>query len=267
MKRLYISLLSLLSIAVSITGCKKNDTTAAPAADFTFTVANLAVTFNNGASNGRYFSWDFGDNTNPSKDMSPGHSYTDAGTYTVTLTVTGRDGSTVKVAKQVTVTAPPNLVQGGKFDVGDASKWTIMNLSAGVSITIGNGVALWSGGNWGQAGIYQAVQVEANKKYQVNMQVSGSGASDTWFEVYVGKATPVQGQDYNDGGKRLALNTWSGCGTTAFSGPLTALSCDGSGGGVVQFPTAGTAYLVIRSGGSNLGTTGITVDNVELRPF
>ncbi|MEO6733177.1 MAG: PKD domain-containing protein [Ferruginibacter sp.] len=264
MKLLYISLIGLFAIG-AISSCKKEDSIAAPTTDFTFKAANLAVSFTNESTNGRYFSWDFGDKSTASTNMSPGHSYMDEGTYTVALTVTGRDGSTKTVSKPITVTAPPNLVQGGKFDVGDENKWTLLNISPGVAVSYTGGKAVWKGGGWGHAGIYQAIQVEANKKYQVNITVSGSGASDTWFEVYVGKAAPVQGQDYSDGGTRLALNTWNGCGKTAFSGPLTSLSCGGQGGGVVEFTTAGTVYLVIRGGGDNLGTTGISVDNVELR--
>jgi PKD repeat protein len=267
MKPLYKSLITLIMIAVSITACEKDDDVAAPTADFDFTVANLAVTFSNESTNGRYFTWDFGDGSDPITAMAPGYSYQDEGTYTVTLTVTGRDGSQVTTTKDVTVTAPPNLVEGGKFEAGDESKWTMLDLSPGVDVTFTNGAAVWQGGGWGQAGIYQAIELEANKKYQLNMKVSGSGATETWFEVYVGKAVPVQGQDYSDGGKRLAINTWAGCGTSAFNGPLTSISCDGTAGGVVEFPTAGTAYIVIRSGGANLGTTGITVDNVELRPL
>ena len=160
----------------------------------------------------------------------------------------------------------PNLVQGGKFDVGNESNWTALNISPGVTVSFTDGKAVWKGSGWGHAGIYQAIQVEANKKYQLAMNASGSGASDTWFQVYVGKAVPQQGQDYNEGGSLLGLNTWSGCGKTSFDGPLTSLSCDGSGG-IVQFPTSGTVYLVIRGGGDNLGTTGISIDNVELFPI
>jgi hypothetical protein len=86
-----------------------------------------------------------------------------------------------------------------------------------------------------------------------------------WFEVYVGKAEPQIGQDYNDGGKRLALNTWNGCGKTPFNAPLTQLSCEGAARGVIQFSTSGTVYLLIKSGGGDLGTTGISLANVELR--
>ena len=171
---------------------------------------------------------------------------------------------TVKVTPSEVV---PNLVKGGRFNAGDESKWTVLNISGGVAVNFTGGKAVWTGGSWGHAGIYQAIEVEANQKYQVNMNVSGSGASDTWFEVYVGKVVPQQGQDYNDGGMRLGLNTWLGCGKTAFDGPLTSLSCNGTGGGVVEFTTAGTVYLVIRGGGDNLGTTGISIDNVELTPI
>ena len=159
----------------------------------------------------------------------------------------------------------PNLVKGGKFDAGDDSKWTALNISPGVTVSFTDGKAVWKGSGWGHAGIYQAIQVEANKKYQIAMNASGSGASDTWFQVYIGKSVPQQGQDYTEGGSLLGLSTWNGCGKTAFDGPLTTLSCDGSGG-IVKFPTSGTVYLVIRGGGDNLGTTGISIDDVDLFP-
>jgi hypothetical protein len=183
-----------------------------------------------------------------------------------TIPLNGKTAASNAVTIKVTpYFSAPNLVQGGNFDAGNESKWTVLNLSPGVTVSFTDGKAVWKGGSWGHAGIYQAIQVEANKKYQVNMNVSGSGATDTWFEIYVGKAVPQQGQDYNDGGMRLGLNTWLGCGKSGFDGQLTTISCNGTGGGVITFTTAGTVYLVIRGGGDNLGTTGISVDNVELR--
>lgn len=160
---------------------------------------------------------------------------------------------------------PPNLVQGGNFNPADSSKWTVSNITPGVTVSFVNGTALFSGGSWGQAAIYQAIQVQANQKYQIDMNVAGSGATDVWFEVYVGKAEPQQGVDYNDGGIRLSLNTWDGCGNTPFNGLLTDISCTGVGKGIIQFATSGTVYLLIKSGGGSLGTTGISVDNVQIR--
>lgn len=187
---------------------------------------------------------------------------------TAKILINGKTAASNIVTIKVTPSdSAPNLIQGGKFDAGDESKWTVLNISPGVTAGFTGGKAVWTGGGWGHAGIFQAIDVEANKKYQINMNVSGSGATDTWFEIYAGKVVPQQGQDYNDGGMRLGLNTWIGCGKTAFDGPLAMLSCNGTGGGVIEFPSAGTVYLVIRGGGANLGTTGISVDNVELRPL
>ncbi len=194
--------------------------------------------------------------------------FPDAGTYTVTLVAVGKGGVEKSASKEITVaTSDPiagNLLLGAKMQDGDAQYWTPITYSAGVSFAISNGKMVATGGNGGHAGVYQAIQVEEGKKYKVDMTISGSGATDTWFEVYVGKAVPVQGSDYNDGGTRIALNTWAGCGQTAFNGKLSAITCSGSGN-IITFPTSGTAYLVIRSGGANLGITGIAFTDVEFR--
>lgn len=214
--------------------------------------------------------WDLGDGGGSSAgDAIDTVFYPDAGTYTIKLTAIGRGGLTTDASNEVNVlTSDPNagnLVLGGKMETGDDTKWQFVTYTPGVSASIVDGKMVFSGGSWGQAGIYQTIQVEGGKKYKVDMNVSGSGATETWFEVYVGKATPVPGSDYNDGGKRLALNTWAGCAKTPFNGKLSAISCDGKDGGVFSFPESGTAYLFIRGGGANLGTTGISIDNVELR--
>jgi PKD repeat protein len=55
------------------------------------------------------YSWDFGDGSS-STDAQPSHSYANAGTYTVKLTVTDNSGNTAVVSHQITVNAPPGLV-------------------------------------------------------------------------------------------------------------------------------------------------------------
>lgn len=214
--------------------------------------------------------WDFGDGagsaTGPAIDTV---FYPDAGDYTITLTAIGRGGLTATATEDVVVeTSDPNagnLVLGGKMNEGDAGNWNFVTYTAGVTFSIVDGKMVASGGSWGHAGIYQALEIEGGKKYKVDMLISGSGATDTWYEVYVGKAVPVPGQDYNDGGKRLALNTWTGCGKVPFNGKFSVISCDGKDGGTFTFEEGGTVYLFIRGGGANLGTTGISIDNVELR--
>ncbi|WP_413666621.1 DUF1735 domain-containing protein [Mucilaginibacter sp. Mucisp86] len=152
-----------------------------------------------------------------------------------------------------------------KTNLIDNTKWQIYHRGDGVTFKVNtDGSVLATGGNWGQQGIVQPVEVRANKKYKIDMTVAGSGATDCWFEVYVGQAVPSEASDYADGGTRIALNTWNGCGKSPFNGLLSSISCAGSGN-VVSFPTSGTAYVLIRSGGSTLGTTGIKITNIDFR--
>ncbi|RYD94663.1 MAG: hypothetical protein EOP54_17125 [Sphingobacteriales bacterium] len=192
--------------------------------------------------------------------------YEDAGNYTLTSEVIGRGGLRATSSKQVAIASSVpienNLLQGANMDAGDEAFWQPIAYTPGVTFSIASGKMVATGGSFGQAGIYQTVQLVAGKKYKIDMNVSGSGATDTWFEVYLGTAAPGAG-DYNSGGNRMGLNTWTGCGGSAFSGKLSTLSCVGSGS-VVTATATGTAYLVIRSGGANLGSTGISVDRVSL---
>lgn len=199
--------------------------------------------------------------------------YPDAGTYTVGLRVMGKGGVFYDAPEQtITVaTSDPvsgNLISGGKMNPEDEASWTNIVITDGVLFKLEDGKMLATGGNWGQSAIYQKVTVEAGKKYRFGMTVSGSGATDTWLEVYFGTTAPVAGTDYNNGGNYIGLNTWNGCGTTSFSGNISNIGCSGSlagKNGEVTFTTGGEKYLLIKTGGGSLGTTGIAVDNVELR--
>ncbi|MGX5689192.1 DUF1735 domain-containing protein [Arcticibacter tournemirensis] len=145
------------------------------------------------------------------------------------------------------------------------SAWQVLRISAGVTFTVNsNGSILAEGGNWGHEGVFQPIQVKANKNYKIDMKVAGSGASDTWLEVYIGTTVPTQGAEYKDGGNLIGLNTWAGCGNTPFNGLLSTIKCSGSGN-VVKFNTSGLVYIVIRGGGGNLGTGGITISDIDFR--
>lgn len=218
--------------------------------------------------------WDFGKGSGfaTGKDVDTVF-YPDAGSYTVNMKAMGKGGM-IYDAAPATVNVPlsdpkaGNLVKGGKFDAGDDAQWTKLNISAGVSFNLVDGKMVATGGGWGHAAIYQAIQVEANKTYRLGMLVSGSGASDTWFEVYLGSVQPTQGSDYGNGGNLMGLNTWTGCGNSPFNGNLSSIACTGSlvgKNGAITFTQSGTVYLVIKTGGANLGASGISVDNVEFR--
>jgi hypothetical protein len=198
----------------------------------------------------------------------------DAGEYTITHYAVGKGGATFSSSQKVTIaTSDPargNLVKGGKFETADdESKWSRITISdPAITWTRSSGKMVAAGGSWGHSAIYQAITVEANKDYRFGMTVSGSGATDTWFEVYFGTAVPVNGSDYSSGGIAIALNTWNGCGNSTFNGNIATIGCAGAlvgKNGVIRFATGGTVYLLIKTGGANLGTSGISIDNIELR--
>lgn len=246
-----------------------------PNVDATFTITpiegsankfKLVAETNNVISNG----WNLGDGVEYRGGQTEEIFLPDAGTYTITHTAYGRGGLSNSMSQELVVAtsdaAAGNLVRGGKFEnAEDHGEWTVLNISAsGTSWAFNPGNATVTGGGWNQQGIYQAIEIEANKEYSIDMFVSGSGSVNTWFEVYASPTAPTQGSDYSADGKRMGLSTWDGCATSSFSGKLSALGCVGSGN-VVSFPESGTIYLLIKCGGENIGTTGITIDNVEFR--
>jgi hypothetical protein len=98
--------------------------------------------------------------------------------------------------------------------------------------------------------------------------MQGAGATNSWIEVYIGTSAPVQGNDYSDT-KVNSLNTWSGCGGSAFNGNISDIGCSGTlvgAGGKIKFVADGTVYVLLKAGssGGTLGTGGITVSNIKL---
>ncbi|MCK7556617.1 hypothetical protein MKQ70_16960 [Chitinophaga sedimenti] len=125
-----------------------------------------------------------------------------------------------------------DILKGGDMETASAQFWTKLN-TGGTQTTIeftGGALKFSNTGNTNGA-IYQAVNVKAGREYTFSGTVKGGGATNTWFEVYIGKTVPVQGTDYSDN-KFIALNTWSGCGGSAFDGDLAVIGCDGSGKGL-----------------------------------
>jgi hypothetical protein len=195
----------------------------------------------------------------------------DAGTYTVGLQTVGKGGTLATTSQELVVeTSDPvagNLVVGGRMDDPDA--WTVLKINNDDNVTFNfvNDAMNVSGGNWGHRAIWQPIEVVAGRKYKLDMFVEGSGATDVWFEVYLGTQEPPASGDYSSDGIKMGLNTWTGCGNTSFSGLLSSVGCVGSLNDVneITFDQSGTIYLLIKSGGGNLGTTGITFDDVEFR--
>lgn len=77
--------------------------------------APLAVTFTNTSPSGSNFQWDFGDGSTFTGQNPPAHTYTNNGSYTVTLTMTGSNGCTGSTSLNAVNLTPP--VAGFTSDV------------------------------------------------------------------------------------------------------------------------------------------------------
>ena len=88
--------------------------TPSPDPQWTTTATPRQIQFSLGSSGGISYEWDFGDSTT-STEPTPAHTYAQAGTFNVTLTVTYADGEEVSGTTQVIVgddaTAPTTTVQ------------------------------------------------------------------------------------------------------------------------------------------------------------
>lgn len=198
--------------------------------------------------------------------------YNKAGTYSVELLAVGKGGYDTSV-QTITVAADDpgiDILQGS--DLTNASDWTVLNTGGTqTQFTFGpGGVNISNGASSGTNGaIYQAVTVKANTPYTFNAVLTGTGCTNTWLEFYIGSTVPVQGSDYTDN-KVNSLNTWSGCGVSAFTNQsINAIGCSGTNvgqNGAMTFKTAGTVYVMIKAGvsGGSMGTGGVTVSSITL---
>jgi PKD repeat protein len=170
----------------------------------------------------------------------------------------------------VTLGNAQNLISNGTMD--NDTGWTIVNHYEAAntigSVTFSDGVANFNEtapGDWKHMGIYTAVDLEVGT-YQFDMNMSYTEINDCWGEVYIGSVEPVQNQDYSGDQQVIKpYNAWDCPDVKTYDGLATASGCDGNTNpGQFDITTAGTYYILFRSGGSTYGTTGITVDNWTL---
>lgn len=269
----FISSALVLGFVLLFAGCADDDDfKVAPTSEdasftFSFDPENPnRVIFNAIPSDDNWYThWDLGDNSS-AEGYEPSKVYLTAGDYNVRFKVFTEGGEAESI-QTVVINQDfqgPNVLQNGEFN--GSAPWTILPISDGIDVSFENNEAQWTGGS-GHIGIYQQFQVLENNLYQISMDIKGGPLTDSWFEVYVGMEVPVDGQDYADGGIRLGLNTWAGCGAEPFEGDFTAISCAGTGA-TFEFSSAGTAYIVIRGGGlsgSSYAGDGVIIDNVAVR--
>lgn len=192
------------------------------------------------------------------------------GEYNIQLTAFGQGGyaittQNVSISEDVPV---KDILKGGDMDSSSIQYWRKLNTGGTqTQIDFKNGAMAFTNTGNSNGAIYQAVKVTAGKEYIFSGTVKGTGATNTWFEVYFGTTAPKQGSDYS-GTKYIGLSTWDGCGAVPFDGNLAEIGCSGAGKGEhgsMIFKNSDSIYIVIKAGSSDGGTmgTGITLDDVK----
>lgn len=119
---------------------------ATPVAEFSFTGGNCAapceVTFANTSKNATSYTWDFGDGTTWSFDVSPKYTYKKTGTYTIKLTSVG-PGGTSQITKPVTIKDPclSLTLHSGNKQSWDKAHLGVFTTPIAVSVSAGAGPA------------------------------------------------------------------------------------------------------------------------------
>ncbi len=117
------SLWILMSVALTmlvISSCEKDDSSNDTKAVFSYIADGFKVNFTNFSTNATTYSWDFGDQTEPSTLSNPTHVFPQKGQYLVTLTATKDDK--VSTFTDTVLIIGPNI----KID-GDFTDWAYVD--------------------------------------------------------------------------------------------------------------------------------------------
>jgi hypothetical protein len=166
-----------------------------------------------------------------------------------------------------------NLIANPGFD--DTSGWTVINHYEAENtmgaVTIADGVATFvetetaEDGSWKHMGLYASISLVPGT-YQFDMDITYADISDAWGEAFIGLAEPIAGIEYNGDQQVLKVfNSWECAAVKTYSGSARAVGCDASANpGQFAITTAGSYYLLFRSGGASYGSVGIEIDNLSV---
>ena len=170
-----------------------------------------------------------------------------------------------------------NAFENGNFD-GDDSAWTTWIVDGEIEVDLdytedgptgGSGEALRIlASNWGNGGVYQELNLEEDKVYELSGLFKGIGCDQNWMEISILDYEPQPGVDIGTNDIIVDQHFWH-CGASAPWNWDTdfAHSCGSnaympaSPPGVFTVPATGVYYLLIKSGGV---VSDIMFDNLNI---
>jgi hypothetical protein len=119
--RIFYLCLAIGMVSMLLSCNKKDDDSdpvKLPQAAYDYELNGLEVTFTNSSSDADSYIWNFGDGSATVTDESPVYTYTDYGTYTVTLIASSKAGSDT-IAQEIILVKPMPLIDGNFADWAD----------------------------------------------------------------------------------------------------------------------------------------------------
>ncbi len=155
---------------------------ALPVAGFTLSVDQSTASFENTSTNADSYLWDFGDG-NTSTEENPTHTYSGDGCYTVTLTATNSEASSV--ASSTIIISVNSFFDAETLTGSDAKTWKL-NPQAG-ALAVGPGIG---SGEWWANTIDdvdgRACTFDDEYTFRTNGEFQYDATGEVWAEAYMG---------------------------------------------------------------------------------
>ncbi len=184
-----------------------------PSADFSTTINDLNVLFDNDSNNGDSYSWDFGDG-NTSTSENPNHTYAADGTYTVVLTTSNNCGDEMHT-EVVTVVSEPTA----GFSIGSSAGCAPLTVQF-TDLSSSNSTSwLWTfeGGTPSTSTDQNPIVVYENQgSFDVTLEVSNSAGSNasSMSEAVIVNIAPSAAFNNSVSGMTVSFSNQSDNGST-----------------------------------------------------
>jgi PKD repeat protein len=243
-----------------------------PTASFTARVSNLEASFDASASTDpdgtvASYGWNFGDGATATGALA-NHTYTDAGTYLVILTVTDDRGATSTSSKTITTTVTPNQNPSASFTATVTSLDVAVDASASTDPDGTISSYAWDFGDDTSATGTKTNHTYATAgTYTVTLTVTDNrgGTATTTRSVTVA-AAPAASTIAADAFGRTTSGAWGNAttgGAWTVSGGASSFSV-ASGKGVISTPAGGTRTARLDAVTSNAATTTATFSSATV---